>query len=172
MLDQLMRAMPRGCAKLWTLGNHDSRFETMIASKAIELAKVKGVHLKDHFPLWEPAWSVWINEDVVVKHRFRGGIHAPHNNTLWGGKTLVTGHLHSLRVSPLTDYNGTRFGVDSGCLADVYARPFVDYTEDSPRNWRSGFVVLTFRDGRLMWPELCAVVNEEYVEFRSELIRV
>lgn len=171
-LDKLLRATPRSCARLWTLGNHDSRFETMIASKAPELAKVAGVHLKDHFPLWTPAWSVWLNQDVVVKHRFKGGIHATHNNTLWGGKTLLTGHLHSLKVTPFTDYNGTRFGVDTGCLADTYARAFVDYTEDNPRNWRSGFVVLTFRHGRLMWPELCAVVDEDHVEFRGELIKV
>lgn len=158
--------------KTWNLGNHDARFETRIATVAPEYAKVHGVHLRDHFPLWSPAWATWINDDVVVKHRFKGGIHATHNNTMWAGKTMVTGHLHSAKVTPFSDYNGTRYGVDAGCLADPYGPAFVDYTEDSPRNWRSGFCVLTFRAGRLMLPELCLTVDADHVEFRGELIRV
>jgi hypothetical protein len=65
--------------RIWPLGNHDMRFESRIANVAPELARVKGVHLKDHFPLWEPCWAVFINDDVVIKHRLRGGIHATHN---------------------------------------------------------------------------------------------
>ena len=73
----------RGNAELiWPAGNHDGRFSTRLATVAPEYAKVHGVALKDHFPYWEPCWSVKINEDVVIKHRFKGGIHAPHNNTL------------------------------------------------------------------------------------------
>lgn len=158
--------------KIWTLGNHDGRFETRIATVAPEYAKIHGVHLRDHFPLWEPCWSCWINDDVVVKHRFKGGLHAPHNNTLWSGKTLITGHLHSSKVQPITDYNGTRYGVDTGCLADTDAKAFVDYTEDNPKNWRSGFAVLTFKDGRLLMPELVTVWDDNGVQFRGEVIRV
>lgn len=157
--------------KIWTLGNHDGRFETRLATVAPEFAKVHGLHLRDHFPLWEPCWSLWINDDVVVKHRFKGGIHAPHNNTMWAGKTMITGHLHSAKVIPLSDYNGTRYGVDTGCIADPSHRAFLDYTEDNPKNWRSGFAVLTFRDGRLMQPELVLAVDANHVEFRGELIR-
>lgn len=59
-------------AKLvWTLGNHDGRFETTLATHAKEYAGMHGVHLKDHFPHWEPAWSLWINDDVVIKHRYK-----------------------------------------------------------------------------------------------------
>src|SRR6185437_12296595 len=112
-----------------------------------------GVHLRDHFPDWEACYSLFINNDVVVKHRLKGGIHATHNNTMWAGKTIVTGHLHSLKATPLTDYNGTRFGVDTGCLADVFGPQF-EYQEDAPRNHRSGFAVLTFHRVELLWPEL------------------
>lgn len=158
--------------KVWTLGNHDARFETRLATVAPEFAKIHGVHLKDHFPLWEAAWSCWINDDVVIKHRFKGGIHAPHNNTMWAGKTMITGHLHSAKVIPLTDYNGTRYGVDTGCLADPNHKAFVDYTEDSPKNWRSAFGVLTFRNGQLMMPELAVMWDKDRIQFRSEIIRV
>ena len=171
-MHEIVMACPKGARRVWTLGNHDARFETRIATVAPEYAEVYGVSLSDHFPLWEPAWSCFINEDVVVKHRFKGGMHAPQNNAMWSGRTMVTGHLHSQKVQPITDYNGTRFGVDAGCIADTDATAFTDYTEDAPKNWRSGFCILTFRDGRLLWPELVTVWDSETVQFRRELIRV
>jgi hypothetical protein len=156
--------------RIWSLGNHDSRLETRLATVAPEFAKVHGVHLHDHFPDWEPCWSSWISDTVVVKHRFRGGWSATRNNTLMAGKSMVTGHLHSLRVTPLTDYNGTRFGIDSGCLAACGGPQFVDYLETSPTDWRAGFVMLTFSKGRMLWPELIHVVDEAkgLVEFRDQ----
>lgn len=157
--------------KLHCLGNHDSRFETRLASVAPQFAKVHGVHLKDHFPLWEPCWSGWVNGHTVVKHRFKGGIHAAHNNTLWAGKSIITGHLHSAKVTPFSDYNGTRYGVDTGCIASPSARAFL-YTEDNPKNWRESFACLTLKDGRLMQPELVLRWDDTHVEFRGEVIRV
>ena len=158
--------------KIWTLGNHDGRFETRLATAAPEFAKIAGVHLKDHFPNWRPAWSCWINDDVVIKHRHKNGVHATHNSTLWAGRTTITGHLHSAKVTPFTDYNGTRYGVDTGCLANPDARSFVDYTEDNPKNWRSAFGVLTFHKGRLLMPELCLVFDPSHVQFRGRVIEV
>lgn len=159
------------CPKLWPLGNHDARFESRLATVAPDYARVHGFHLKDHTPHWQPCWAVWINGNVVIKHRFKGGIHATHNNTLHSGATTITGHLHSLKVTPFSDYNGTRWGVDTGCLADPYGPQFA-YQEDSPRNHRSGFIVLTFRQGRLLWPEVVNVFDKDRVEFRGELTRV
>ncbi len=171
-LGEIEQAAPKGCKLVWTLGNHDARFETRIATVAPEYAKVAGVSLKDHFPAWEPAWSCWINEGTVIKHRFKGGMHAPQNNTLWSGKHFLTGHLHSAKVQPITDYNGTRYGVDTGCIAEPDGPQFVDYTEDSPKNWRSAFCVLTFVDGQMLQPELVQKWREDVVEFRGELISV
>ena len=174
-LDEIQKAKPVKCRTIWTLGNHDQRFETRIATVAPEYANIHGTSLQDHFPEWEPCWSVWINGDlerdkVVVKHRFKGGMHAPHNNALWAGCTMVSGHLHSSKVVPITDYNGTRYGVDAGCLADPDGQQFVDYTEDNPKNWRSGFAALTFVDGQLLMPELALVWDESHVQFRGQLI--
>lgn len=164
---------------IWTLGNHDSRYETFLASRVPEYQGVKGFTLKEHFPRWKPAWSCWINGDnqlgkTVVKHRYKGGIHATHNNTLNGGVNFVTGHLHSLKVTPFTDYNGTRFGVDTGTTANPDGPQFEDYTEDNCKNHRSGFAILTYHKGELLWPELVHVRNEEegLVEFRGKVIKV
>lgn len=157
--------------KYWPLGNHDARFETRLASVASEYKGVRGLHLRDHFSLWEPCWSIWVNNEVVIKHRFKGGIHATHNGPLNAGKTMVTGHLHSLKVTPLTDYGGTRFGVDTGTLADPFGPQF-EYQEDNPRNHRSGFAVLTIHKSRLLWPELVHVLSEGEVEFRGRVISV
>lgn len=155
--------------KLWSLGNHDARFESRLAAVAPEYANVHGMHLKDHFPKWAPCWSVWINDDVVVKHRFKGGLHAAHNNTVTAGKTIVTGHLHSAKVTPWTDYNGTRWGVDSGTLCEAPWVQAINYLEDNPVNWRSAFVVLTFHKGRLLQPELCLQHAPGQVEWRGKV---
>lgn len=145
---------------IWTAGNHDLRFESTIANRAFELAGVKGVHLHDHFPAWEPAWMVEINDTVMVKHRWKGGTHAVYNNTVYSGRSIITGHLHSAQVTCFTDYNGTRYGVDTGTLAVPYDDAFIDYTEANSVNWRSAVTVLTFYNGRLLLPEQLHVFDE------------
>jgi hypothetical protein len=157
---------------IWPLGNHDARFETFLAANAPQYEHVIGFTLRDQFPLLVPCWAVWMNEDTVVKHRFKGGIHATHNNTMWSGKNIVTGHLHSLKVTPFSDYNGVRYGIDTGTLAEPYGPQFEDYTEHGPLNWRSGFAVLTFVNGKLILPELVTTHGPDSIEFRGRVIKV
>jgi hypothetical protein len=173
--------------RFWTLGNHDARFEMKLAAVAHQYRNVRGMHLKDHFPLWQPCWSLEAGPflthpetgqplrhlDMIIKHRFKGGIHATHTNPLWSGRSMATNHLHSLKVTPLSDYNGTRYGVDCGCICDP-RHPAFSYTEDNPLNWRSGFAVLTWSKGQLLWPEVVAVVDEDrsLVQFRGRVFKV
>ena len=170
-LSEIEKAAPKA-RHLLPLGNHDARFEMRLIQQVPEYAEVHGTKLKHHLPEWEPCWAVLINKDVVVKHRFKSGIHAPHNNAMWAGRTVVTGHLHSLKVNPLSDYNGTRWGVDCGTLADPYGPQFYNYTELNPLNWRAGFAVLTFKDGKLLWPETVWASGPDEVQWRGEIIRV
>jgi hypothetical protein len=156
-----------------TLGNHDARFENRLSANAPQYEFVKGFSLRDHFPAWYPCWSCWPTDEVVVKHRWKGGIHATHNNTSASGKSMVTGHLHSLKVTPYSDYNPyPRFGVDTGTLAEPNGPQFSSYLEDGPTNWRSGFAILTFHNGRLMWPELVHKWDEGKIEFRGKIYDV
>ncbi len=161
-----------GAKLYWPLGNHDARFENRLAQNAGEFEGVKGFSLKDHFTAWTPCWSVWINGEVVVKHRLKGGIHATRNNTLNAGLTTFTGHLHQLKVTPLDDYRGTRWGVDTGTLADPSGPQFVDYLEDGHTDWRSGFAVATFNSGDMLWPEVVRVKEFGKVDFRGCVIDV
>lgn len=162
----------------WVMGNHDARFESYLTENAPEFAGIEGTRLKDHFPSWLPSWSVRVNDEAdtptVIKHRWKGGVHAAYNNAVQGGVNMVTGHLHSLQVRPYTDYRGTRYGVDAGTLAVSYDRPFIHYTEDAPVNWRSGFAVLTFVGGRLLPPETVQVLDEAQglVAWRGKVIEV
>jgi len=157
---------------IWPLGNHDSRFETRLSEAAPQFEGVVGMALKDHFPKWHPCWSCWLSDSVVIKHRYKNGIHATHTNTLNAGVTTVTGHLHSLKVTPFGDYNGTRWGVDTGTLAEIDGPQFIDYLEDGPVNWRSGFAVITMKDGKPLWPELVSKYAEGIINFRGQLIDV
>ena len=167
---EIVKASPKA-KHYWTLGNHCQRFENKLAKNASEFKDVEGFTLAHHFPLWEMAMSLWVNNILVIKHRWKGGIHATHNHTVNSGKSFLNGHLHSLKVTPFSDYNGTRFGIDSGTGADPYGPQF-SYGEDNPLNHRSGFIVLTFKEGFLMWPEIAAVVDKDHIQFRGELIKV
>jgi hypothetical protein len=131
------------------------------------------MNLIDHFPRWKFSMSLMVNGSCMIKHRYHNGVHAIYNNTLKSGTSIVTGHLHSLKVTPWTDYTGTRYGVDTGSLADVNGQQF-SYAEDNPKNHRSGFAVLTFYDGKLLPPELCEVLDEEQgiIYFRGNVFKV
>lgn len=170
-LEEIRKASPKS-RHIMPLGNHDARFEMRLVTQVPEYANVHGTKLKDHLPGWDPCWAALIDNHTVIKHRLRGGVHATYNNTLHAGRNIVTGHLHSLKVTPKTDYNGTRFGVDCGTLADPYGPQFYNYTELAPSDWRSGFVVLTIKDGSLLWPEVVHVLKPDHVEFRGEIIRI
>jgi hypothetical protein len=173
-LGEIEEVAPKHARKLWPCGNHDSRFECRIASVAPELAGVAGASLQDHFPTWEPCWSVFVNDrpgGLVIKHRYKGGIHATWNNVIHAQRHIATGHLHSQMVRPHTSYNGTLYGVDTGCLADPWGEQFA-YLEDSPRNWIAGLAVFEFKDGELLPPSLVTVIKPGVVSYHGELIEV
>jgi len=152
---------------IWTMGNHDARFETFLAAQAPQYEGVSGFTLKDHFPHWLPCWAYWVNEDTCIKHRWKSGFGAGRANALNAGVNMITGHTHNLAVQPLTDYNGTRYGVQTGTLSDPNGEQYMGYTEDGPKDWRSGFALLSFEEGRLMLPELIQVCGDNRFEFRG-----
>jgi len=153
------------------LGNHDARLETKLAASAPEFEGVRGFSLKDHFPKWLPAWTTWINDLTCVTHYYHTGIHATHNNLLKGQCNYVTGHTHSLQTRPWTNAKGeTLWGVDTGSVADSLAGHNVDYQQGRHGNHRSGFAILTYRDGKLLMPELCMKFDEDSFEFRGHVL--
>ena len=175
-LTALEKAAPKGAQLIWCLGNHDSRYESYIAQSAPEMEGVHGFHLKDRFPKWRPCWSVVVNEGkeshTIIKHRWHNGVHAAYNNALKSGVNFVTGHLHKLDSRKWTDARGNRYGVDTGFMADMDDPQFVHYTEDNPKDWCSGFAVISYKGGKLLRPEFVQKFDEHHVEFRSELIKI
>lgn len=159
---EIERAAPKAML-LRTLGNHDSRFENYIAANAPALEGVHGTSLFDFLPKWRGAFTVQINPETdgwtVVRHtHVAGGIHSAYNSTVRAGTHYVHGHLHKLQVTPFGDYRGRRYGVDTGTLAEPQGEQF-NYVQGGPLNWCSGFAVLTYRDGRLLMPELVEVID-------------
>jgi predicted phosphodiesterase len=164
-LDEIVKHRPAGCRLIWTLGNHDMRYESWLVNKVPEYSGVDGFSLKYHFPEWETCWSFWIGENTVIKHRFKGGRTAGYSNLMAAGNTnIITGHTHVLCISPISNYQGNFFGVQTGCLADPMS-PTFEYAEDNPLDWRSGFVMLSFDQGRMLMPELIMVSDEQNGEF-------
>ena len=164
-LDEIVKHKPPGCELIWTLGNHDMRYESWLVNKVPEYSGVDGFSLKYHFPEWKTCWSYWVGEDTVIKHRHRGGRMAGYANLLASGNTnIITGHTHVLACQPISNYQGTYWGVQTGCLADPMS-PSFEYAEDGPKDWRSGFVMLTFDQGRMLMPEMIMVSDEQNGEF-------
>lgn len=151
--------------RYFTMGNHDSRLSRYLAIHAPEMDDVDGSRLDHHILGWTFCMSLTVNDDIVIKHAFRGGIHATWNNTLHDGRTIVTGHLHAQMVRPFTDARGTRYGFDLGCLADP-TWPQFNYTIANTKNWRSGFGVLEIRDGKLLPPMLATVLDDGSVNLQ------
>lgn len=176
-LSDIVQRCKRGARKVWTIGNHDQRFEASIANASPQFKNVKGVHLADHFSVWEKAMSCMINFDIepartMVKHRLAGGLHATYNNVKRAGTHIVTGHLHAQNVRSVSDYRGfDLYGFDTGCIAEKNHRAFT-YTEDAPADWRSGFGLLTYMNGRLMPPEMITKWGDNSVVFQGEIIKV
>jgi len=164
-LDEIVKHKPPGCELIWCLGNHDMRYESWLVNKVPEYSGVDGFSLKYHFPEWKTCWSYWVGEDTVIKHRFKGGRTAGYTNLLAAGNTnIITGHTHVLCASPISNYQGTFWGVQTGCLADPMS-PTFEYAEDGPLDWRSGLVMLSFDQGRMLMPELIMVTDELNGEF-------
>ena len=163
---------------IWCLGNHDARFETFLSnSGATSYEGIQGFSLKDHFPMWKSCWSFYVNEDTCIKHRWKGGFGATRANALQSGINYICGHTHNLSTFPVTDLSpafnmGTRWGVQTGTLADIHSEAFVHYTEDAPVDWRSGFVLLSFENGRMLMPEMIMVCGEDEFEFRGCINKV
>lgn len=170
-MEEVRKASPNA-VHIWTAGNHDMRFEAAFAKHVPEMVRVKGLHLKDHFPQWLNCWSVWFNDNIIVKHRVRGGVNAVRNNVLAARRHVITGHLHSANVTPVSAYdNDTLWGMDCGTIADCFGPQF-QYIEDNPRDWRSAFGVATVKDGRLLKPELCIKHDETHYDFRGKTVEI
>ena len=158
--------------RIYKVGNHELNYERHLATKAKDFEGMPGMRLADNFPDWEFCWSTFVNRKtsrpVMIKHRHAGGIHAGYNNTVKSGTTIVTGHTHLLEVKPWGDYRGRRYGVQTGCLAE-HDGPQFEYAENGPSPACSGFAVLTFKDGLLLPPELCEVI-EGKAYFRGQVV--
>ena len=171
-LESIEKIRPAGCRLVWTLGNHDMRYEAALVNKAPEFSGVDGFNLKYHFPNWETCWSFWVNDDTVIKHRHKGGRYAGYNNVQASFCNIFTGHTHVLTCSPISTFDQKTFwGVQTGTLADPNDEAF-QYTEDNAKDWRQGFIMASWENGRLIMPEMIMVCGEDEVEFRGEILKV
>lgn len=140
-LAQINKAAPKA-HKIWTLGNHDLRFDSYLAKNAGPFKDVEGMSLQEQFNQWHQCWSININDNCVIKHRYKGGKHTAYGNAMDSGCSIVTGHTHRLLKRPIKNYKNFFYGVECGTLAEPLGPQFQDYTEHNPLDWHTGFVVI------------------------------
>lgn len=167
-MHEIIMASPKGCKHYWTWGNHCLRFNTFLSANAEAFEGVSGMSLEERFSSWDFAMTLDVNQQLIIKHRYHNGIHAGYNNTLKAGRSICTGHLHRLLVTPWGDYNGRRWGIDTGTLAGPDGPQF-GYMEGNPAPWCSGFAVISWHDGQMLPPELVEVINDR-AWFRGQLL--
>ena len=176
MAKRKIKAVSKGATHAMIHSNHAARFDKYFAMHASEAKGVRGTRLRDHIE--EPVYlRVIINGHTLLIHGMRYGIHAQYNNVQMAHISTISGHLHAQQYRPrttLSRVNGgtnTIYGVDVGTLAAVDGPQF-DYRSGLPSDWRSGFAVITFKDGILMPPEFCTVIDEdkELVFFRGKAV--
>lgn len=169
-LKKVQKAAP-GSHYIHIAGNHDDRFNKILANKLPQFKGVKGFNIIDHLPAgWEYLMSMTVNHNTIFLHAIAGGVHSGYNNVMKSGMNVVTGHTHQMEVKPYTDYNGTRFGIQTGTLATIQNNPLFAYTHGSPLNWIAGFAVLTYVDGILQYPEICSINKDGKAFFRGKII--
>lgn len=170
LLNDVVDAAPRAM-RFMTFSNHDGRYDGILAAKLPEFEGVMGFSLKDHIGSdWNYGISLMVNNNAILKHQWNAGVHAAWNNVLKSGISIITGHTHKQGCKPYTDYTGTRFGVEVGTLSEIN-NPMYNYTEHAPVDWISGFVVLTFVNGKLITPEFASVLDGN-AYFRGEKIAI
>jgi hypothetical protein len=157
---------------IWNMGNHDERFTKRLAQQAGEYANIAGMAIQDHFPAWQFAYSLMINGDLMIKHRFKGGVHATYQNVLHSGISIVASHLHKGQVISYKDYGPRRFGVDPGCISQFGPDSTkFNYAEGNPKNWTEGLAFLTVDDDKTLWPpELVTVLDNRKAVFRGRAV--
>jgi hypothetical protein len=157
--DSLRTVIPKKAWRAWTLGNHDVRLSRYIAVKAPELMDLPMTRLEDWAEGWPLSWTVEINTGTqgmtVIRHRNQAGM--LHLQSQKAGCHYAHGHLHKINVHRLPTFAGVRYSIDCGSLADPDSEGF-DYAEGGA-NHAQGFAVLTYKDGKLMPPEICEVVD-------------
>ena len=163
LLDELnavrehLKMLPFAKHRIWTMGNHDIRVDNYIAAHAPEVEEYAG-SFTERFRDWHFCYATFIN-NVEIRHRFRGGIHAAWNNALHTGITIVTNHTHQLNLASVRNRNGSVYGIETGMLGDPASAAF-EYTEGKVSRACQGFVLLSFdEDGNIMPPEFCEMVR-------------
>jgi hypothetical protein len=159
-LREIQRAAPH--AQLaWSEGNHDARLQNWLANRVPEMDGLLGTRLKDHFDeRWQHCTTLEVNDDCVLKHSWGTSQHAAFQNVTKGGKNVITSHTHRLLVRPYSDWTGTRYGAETGTLANPASSLF-EYCSGNPQDWQSGCMLLTWAGSRLMCPEPIPVVRED-----------
>lgn len=151
----------------WVRGNHDDRYDKFLSAHAAAFDGMGAFALQDQFLDWPMTYRLDVG-DVSIVHGWHSGIHSAYNNALKSGRTIISGHTHTLDVRPLNHWSKRIWGVQAGTLADKNWPQF-NYTMGLPGQHNQGFVVLTWRDGALQPPELCEV-SDGAAWFRGQLV--
>lgn len=131
----------------WIWGNHDERFDRLLANQAGMFEGVDGFSLVEHFPDWQFCQSLFLNNEYLFIHDIHGGKHAAYNNARTAATHVFTGHTHRLHSRRVDFYKHHAIAIEGGTLANK-ASPCFGYVKGNPLDWQEGFVTASIDNGR------------------------
>ena len=126
--------------QLATFGNHETRLSKFVSQMGRQFEDFEGFKMQNLFPDWEWAMSHILDDTVIVKHKFIGGIHTGYQNSMRAGMNIITGHTHQLAIRSFNTYSNSAMSIQTGHLSQQYH----PYLQDNVANdWNNGFAVVT-----------------------------
>ena len=158
--------------RIFTIGNHDLRYDGKLSNCLPEMEDVPGLSLEHQINVraklgYTICLSAVFNDCFIVKHRWHNGVHSSYNDVLKGGKNIATGHDHKLNIRPWSDYSGTRYGIKTGTLSDLWDECFT-YMENNPGDWQPGCVVVEVL-GNIIHPTACYMIYDKHHPKRGKI---
>lgn len=146
-LQEVRNAAGKDCKIFYVLGNHETRLERYVLTKAPELSSL----VEDVFTILKVedfdirgCSSLILNHNIVFKH----GTYLGSKSGLSAIKEMessyssgVSGHCHRLCKYIARKSGRKFFWVESGCLCDLNPEYVIN------PNWQQGFVKLTLEGG-------------------------
>lgn len=164
---ELLKVLRDKCKKssiYYVIGNHETRLERYVLTKAPELASliedVFTILKVDEFTVRGCA-SLTINDKILVKHGTllgnKSGLSAikEMENSYMSG---CSGHTHRLCKYIARKAGKKFFWIETGCLCDLNPEYMIN------PNWQQGFATIEFKKGKVKNSKMIEIENGEVLE--------
>jgi len=161
ILDRVEKVLPKGCKKIFLLGNHEEWVEQYLDNfPAMEglIDLETGLRLKKRGYKIIPFNKPYQIGKANIIHGWYAGVHHAKKHIDNGHKNLIYGHVHDAQrfSSPSLDNFHSAISVPCMCRLNK------DFLHNKPTNWSHGFLVLEVRRDGFFNAHVMDIVNGKF----------